>query len=524
MVSVSDLVCIPDKIPSDYLCHQSLCAPSYRTTTNKNKPKVAKSENIGANHLGFTKFLFQQYSQQLGLNSNYYPAESVFNFYVNDKITECLGGTVNIEAVRENFYTELFQHTNLPRNYSFAPIIKEINQTIKRYTQQQFPITYADKGKKRLQTPAVTPKEIQLPTQKKQRIESPPYSSYYHTPGSTINILSASASTPNATSTFGQFSFQSKQKKAKLLELYVNSEVETPNIQTLPTQDNQNPNLINQPNLPPPPQPPNLDPMVYAPIAKLDNFTSEEDDAQVWLNDSLINKPQDFNAFKVEFLRYFSNNNSINHLVNTFTTMKQGETEAVTTYLRHFHRNLCQIQTINANYFTAPQILNQFIYGLCSSILQHVCLLHSDTLQDAVTRTKDFESAESKANYVQAATPHNTDARFNLRYPGKNAIKLEPHLCICLDLKIALEILTTTIVQLASRSSLAKREINIRGGIIDTGYVRNIITILQNDSEKTYIIELNEKIAQAIFLPLIKVAQLVLVKKKKELGITAKGI
>ncbi|KAG9305474.1 hypothetical protein G9A89_021192 [Geosiphon pyriformis] len=34
-----------------------------------------------------------------------------------------------------------------------------------------------------------------------------------------------------------------------------------------------------------PPQQPNLDPMAYAPIAKLDNFTGKEDDAQVWLND-----------------------------------------------------------------------------------------------------------------------------------------------------------------------------------------------------------------------------------------------
>ncbi|KAG9301345.1 hypothetical protein G9A89_018017 [Geosiphon pyriformis] len=63
---------------------------------------------------------------------------------------------------------------------------------------------------------------------------------------------------------------------------------------------------------------------------------------------------------------------------------------------------------------------------------------------------------------------HNTDAGFDLRYPGKNAIKLEPHSCTCIDLKIALEILATTMVQLASRSSLAKRGINIRGGIIDT--------------------------------------------------------
>ncbi|KAG9291679.1 hypothetical protein G9A89_022098 [Geosiphon pyriformis] len=124
-----------------------------------------------------------------------------------------------------------------------------------------------------------------------------------------------------------------------------------------------------------------------------------KDTANLWYQ-SLINKPQDFNAFKVEFLRYFSNNNSINRLVNAFTTMKQGETEAVTTYLGRFHQNLCQIQAIDANYFTAPQILNQFICGLRSSILQHVCPLHPGTLQDAVTRARDFESAESETNSI----------------------------------------------------------------------------------------------------------------------------
>ncbi|KAG9305330.1 hypothetical protein G9A89_007825 [Geosiphon pyriformis] len=119
---------------------------------------------------------------------------------------------------------------------------------------------------------------------------------------------------------------------------------------------------------------------------------------------------------------------------------------------------------------------------------------------------------------------HDMDAGFDLRYPGKDAIKLKPHSHICIDLKIALEIPATTMVQLASRSSLAKRGINIRGGIIDTGYVGNIITMLQNNSEKAYIIEPNEKIAQAIFLPLIRVAQLVSVEKREELRITARGI
>ncbi|KAG9286373.1 hypothetical protein G9A89_014539 [Geosiphon pyriformis] len=119
---------------------------------------------------------------------------------------------------------------------------------------------------------------------------------------------------------------------------------------------------------------------------------------------------------------------------------------------------------------------------------------------------------------------HDTDAGFNLRYPGKNAIKLESHSCICIDLKIALEIPATTMVQLASKSSLAKRGINIRGGIIDTEYVGNIIVMLQNDSEKAYVIEPNKKIAQAIFLPLVRITQLVLVGKREELEITARGI
>ncbi|KAG9305478.1 hypothetical protein G9A89_021196 [Geosiphon pyriformis] len=119
---------------------------------------------------------------------------------------------------------------------------------------------------------------------------------------------------------------------------------------------------------------------------------------------------------------------------------------------------------------------------------------------------------------------HDTDAGFDLRYPGKDAIKLEPYLHTCINLKIALEILATTMVQLVSRNSLAKRGITIRGGIIDTRYIGNIMAMLQNNSEKAYIIEPNEKIAQAIFLSLVRIAQLVLVENKEELGITARGI
>ncbi|KAG9288798.1 hypothetical protein G9A89_023095 [Geosiphon pyriformis] len=165
-------------------------------------PKVAESKSIGANHLEFTKFLFQYYCQHLGLNQNHISAESAFNFYVNERIAYLLGTPVNTESARETFYHELIQNTSLPTNYNFTSIITKINKEIEHHTQQRYPITYANKGKEKLQTPAVTPKQIQPPTWKKTRVESPTNPSYYYILGSTINITSTGAFTSHMTSTF----------------------------------------------------------------------------------------------------------------------------------------------------------------------------------------------------------------------------------------------------------------------------------------------------------------------------------
>ncbi|KAG9299677.1 hypothetical protein G9A89_006393 [Geosiphon pyriformis] len=135
-------------------------------------------------------------------------AESAFNFYVNKRIAYLLGTPINIESARETFYHKLIQNTSLPTNYNFTSIITEINKEIEHHTQQRYPITYASKGKEKLQTLAVTPQRIQPPTWKKHRIKSSTNPSYYYTPGSTINIASANVSTLNITSTFGQFPFQ----------------------------------------------------------------------------------------------------------------------------------------------------------------------------------------------------------------------------------------------------------------------------------------------------------------------------
>ncbi|KAG9297050.1 hypothetical protein G9A89_000429 [Geosiphon pyriformis] len=92
---------------------------------------------------------------------------------------------------------------------------------------------------------------------------------------------------------------------------------------------------------------------------------------------------------------------------------------------------------------------------------------------------------------------HNTDVEFDLRYPGKEAIKLKPYLHTCIDFKVALKISTTTIVQLVSRS-------------------KNIIAMLQNDSKKAYIIAKQKNSRGNI--------PLVLVRNREKLGITARRI
>ncbi|KAG9299188.1 hypothetical protein G9A89_013836 [Geosiphon pyriformis] len=167
-------------------------------------------------------------------------------------------------------------------------------------------------------------------------------------------------------------------------------------------QQQQQPQLLSQQNQ----QQPQQQPMAYAPIAKIKKFTSEENNAQIWLNNM-----EKAIEFKTAFLGYFSNNNSINCLANTFTIIKQGETEAVTTYLGCFHRNLHQIQAIQADYFTVPQILNQFIRGLHSSLFQCVHPMHSQTLQNAIINARNFELAKLKASHAQAVNLETLDRK-----------------------------------------------------------------------------------------------------------------
>ncbi|KAG9284382.1 hypothetical protein G9A89_023639 [Geosiphon pyriformis] len=116
---------------------------------------------------------------------------------------------------------------------------------------------------------------------------------------------------------------------------------------------------------------------------------------------SLETKPTSFAEFKNALLEYFSDPNAVIQLQNKFNTIKQNTSETVTQYLAQFNRIRRQIEAIEQGYYTDPQVLNQFIRGLKSSILGRVHPVHPNSLPEAVTLARALESAEKKANHSQ---------------------------------------------------------------------------------------------------------------------------
>ncbi|KAG9297377.1 hypothetical protein G9A89_009461 [Geosiphon pyriformis] len=59
------------------------------------------------------------------------------------------------------------------------------------------------------------------------------------------------------------------------------------------------------------------------------------------------------------------------------------------------------IEVIEQEYYTDLQVLNQFIGGLKSSILERICSAYPNSLSEAITLTRALESAEKEANHSQ---------------------------------------------------------------------------------------------------------------------------
>ena len=70
---------------------------------------------------------------------------------------------------------------------------------------------------------------------------------------------------------------------------------------------------------------------------------------------------------------------------------------------------------------------------------------------------------------------------------------------------------------------MAKKGVEVKAGTIDAGYTGDIGIYLFNNSNTTQQIQPNERIAQAIFLPLVNISNLKEVNTREELGQTARG-
>jgi len=124
----------------------------------------------------------------------------------------------------------------------------------------------------------------------------------------------------------------------------------------------------------------------------------------------------------------------------------------------------------------------------------------------------------------QPARAYETDAGLDLYYIDNQPLLLPAQKVTQVDTRIAFEIPANTYVQIASRSSLAKKGINVVGGVCDAGYTGNIIVQLQNTTGNDIILQKNDKIAQAIFLPLVSIDKLLRVEKREQLKSSTRAI
>ncbi|KAG9303578.1 hypothetical protein G9A89_018474 [Geosiphon pyriformis] len=152
------------------------------------------------------------------------------------------------------------------------------------------------------------------------------------------------------------------------------------------------------------------------------------------------------------------------------------------------------------------QQLKQMNIRLCEECIM---LCDEHILLPSENDENEIEFGEPEATEEIETTPiYLIKNQYDLRYPGKDTLVLKPKSLTKINLKIALEIPPEAMVQITSQFSLASKRINVRRGIIDAGYIGDITVMLQNETDKPFKIKHAEKIAQAIYLPLINISEI----------------
>ncbi|KAG9293539.1 hypothetical protein G9A89_005542 [Geosiphon pyriformis] len=261
--------------------------------------------------------------------------------------------------------------------------------------------------------------QIQLPTWKKQKFDSPANLSYHHTLRNTINIeITNSKEEENSN--------QEVNKQNPILE---NSGIKTLINQTLENQKNQNPNVINQ-HLPsviminPPPAPPNAEqqqqsqllsqqqiqqqpqqqPMAYASIAKIEKFISEENNTQ----NTVINV-RDFELAELE----------ANH-AQAINLVMNGSSE-LDSKLKQFTANLStsNLSTNNTCHLSTATPIN-----LSAAVTIHLSVATSENVQPNNLKTNQYPTLTSNILPATITENESLDAIFSFELEELSTIQL----------------------------------------------------------------------------------------------------
>ncbi|KAG9291123.1 hypothetical protein G9A89_012995 [Geosiphon pyriformis] len=332
--------------------------------------KVATIETIGKDHSSYGKALFQYFQKDLGI-----PAEIAY--------AETIAKTLRIINTDIKYYVaQQFPQVQQPVESDSEKYENKSNNPITAQAKSMTPqsrIVFNSPPETQLETPQ-TPGNPHSWNQYSWTKSLEEYGLLFGnlTPAATQNLVESASLLTEKTAILQPIGSSNKGKQLTLAPR------EHLNMRTpIPLNITSNTPPINQI-------------MAYQDIAKLEKFSGEEDNVYSWIMDaekaitanswnddrtvqalpffltrttnlwyqSLAEKPTSFTEFKLTFLQYFCDPNTLIQLQNQFSIIKQKDHEAITTYLGRFNQILHQILAIKRDYYTMALLPK--VFGLFS--------------------------------------------------------------------------------------------------------------------------------------------------------------
>lgn len=178
--------------------------------------------------------------------------------------------------------------------------------------------------------------------------------------------------------------------------------------------------------------------------------------------------------------------------------------------LHNYFKNLLNKTDIYINCAYVIQFIslyqNQNMYGMLI-----FCLI-SDYIADTIVLKKTF-------NYIGSDLIRGSPGSAGLDIKSTRDVEIQPSEIVTIETNVRVEIPENHFGFLTNRSSMAKKDLMILGGIIDSDYRGEIIVMIKNNGKESYKVQKDDKIAQ-----IICIHHLNLVQKVNRISTTLRNI